>query len=321
MKTTLSAGVIGTGYLGRFHAQKYASLPGVRLAGVFDPDPARAAAVAGETGTRAFSDLPSLLAEADLVSVAAPTRLHHQVGRQALEAGVHLLVEKPMTATVEEADDLIRLARDRGLTLAVGHLERFNPVIIELIASLGGGAGAPRFIESDRLAGFKPRGTDVNVVLDLMIHDIDIILSLEPSPVTSVEALGVAVLTRGVDIANARLAFQSGCVADVTASRVSREPLRKMRIFCDDAYLSLDYQARRISLYRKAPGAETIPGLPGIALEEKEFPQGDPLQDEIAAFVKAVRGEAPPPVAGEDGRRALQMAIRITEELSRRRTP
>ncbi len=317
MKTTLSAGVIGTGYLGRFHAQKYASLPGLRLAGVYDSDPARAAAVAGETGSRAFPDLPSLLDAVDLVSVAAPTRVHHEVGRRVLEAGVHLLIEKPMTVTAEEADDLILLAREKGLILMVGHLERFNPAI----TALRGVMGSPRFIESDRLATYKMRGTDVNVVLDLMIHDIDIILSLDPSPVTSIEALGVAVLTGEVDIANARLVFAGGCVANVTASRVSREPLRKIRIFCDDAYISVDYQARRISLYRKAPGVEAVPGLPGIAVDEQAFPQGDALLDEIAAFAGAVRGEAPAPVTGEDGRRALETAIRITHELGKRGTP
>ncbi len=308
----IRAGVVGTGYLGRFHAQKYAALPGVRLVGVTDADSARAQGVAAETGCRAFPDLPSLLAEVDAVSVVVPTTAHHGAAAACLEAGVHVLVEKPMTRTLAEADDLIRRAASRDLCLQVGHLERFNPAVLALSDILD----RPRFIQSDRLATFRERGADVSVVLDLMIHDIDIILSLVPSPLKSVEAVGVPVITGETDIANARLAFGDGCVANVTASRVSREPTRKMRLFQADSYVSLDFNARRLTVLRKQEGATAIPGLPGIASSDRTFEQGDALAAEIAAFAAAVREKTRPLVAGEDGRRALEVAIQITALLN-----
>ncbi|BCR05206.1 UDP-N-acetylglucosamine 3-dehydrogenase [Desulfuromonas versatilis] len=307
----LRAGVIGVGYLGRFHAQKYALLEQVDLVGVVDHDPARAQTVADEVGTRAYSDLDQLIGEVDLVSIAVPTQYHFEVAKKCLEAGCHILLEKPVTRTVAEAEELIALARSRNLVFQVGHLERFNPAIL----ALKGVLNQPRFVESQRLAPFKPRGTDVNVVLDLMIHDIDIILSMVGSPVKTVNSIGVPVLSEEVDIANARLQFENGCVANVTASRVSREAVRKIRIFQADAYISIDYQARQIAIYRKQPGTQMIPGLPDVVMEMKSFEQGDALMAEISAFTEAVRGGTEPMVSGEDGKRALELAHLINQKL------
>ncbi|PLX82028.1 MAG: UDP-N-acetyl-D-glucosamine dehydrogenase, partial [Desulfuromonas sp.] len=227
------------------------------------------------------------------------------------QAGCHILVEKPVTTTVAEADELIRLAKEHKRVFQVGHLERFNPAVMALKGVLNN----PQFIESHRLSSFKPRGTDVNVVLDLMIHDIDILLSLVPHPIQTINSVGVPVLSEEVDIANARLQFANGCVANVTASRVSLEAMRKVRIFQQDAYISIDYQNRKISIYRKRPGESMIPGLPNIASEERSFAQGDALRDEIHAFVDSIRDGKPPVVSGEDGKRALEVAMQISGKL------
>jgi predicted dehydrogenase len=307
----LRAGVIGVGYLGRFHAQKYASLDDVQLVGVADTSAERAGAVAAEVGTTPFTDYRPLLEQVDLVSVVVPTQFHYQVAKDCLEAGRHILLEKPVTRTVAEAEELIALADSRKLTFQVGHLERFNPAVLALQGVLHN----PLFIESHRLSPFKPRGTDVNVVLDLMIHDIDILLSLVSSPIKTVNSVGVPVLSDEVDIANARLQFANGCVANVTASRVSREAMRKIRIFQEDAYISIDYQERKVQILRKTPGVSAIPGLPDISMEERAFPQSDALLEEIRAFTHAVRHGTAPPVTGEDGKRALELALEINKRL------
>ncbi len=307
----LRAAVVGVGYLGRFHAQKYHQHPEVELAGVVDVDAARAAQVAAECQTTAYPDLAALLDKVDLLSIVVPTQFHYAVARQCLEAGCHILLEKPITQTVEEAARLIELARSKQRVFQVGHLERFNPAVMALAGVLDN----PQFIESHRLSAFKPRGTDVNVVLDLMIHDIDILLSMVPHELTTINSVGVPVLSEEVDIANARLQFANGCVANVTASRVSREPMRKMRIFQQDAYVSIDFQERKIAIYRKTPGADSVPGLPNIAFKELAFDQGDPLRDEIHAFIDAVRFGREPLVSGEDGKRALEVAMRISRKL------
>ncbi len=309
--TKLRAGVIGVGYLGRFHAQKYAALENVELVGVADASLERAAEIAAEVGTRTFDNYRDLLPEVDLVSIVVPTKDHFVVGKTCLEAGCHILLEKPITQTVAEADELIALARRQGKVFQVGHLERFNPAVMALQGVLNN----PQFIESQRLAPFKPRGTDVNVVLDLMIHDIDIILSMMPHGIKLVNSIGVPVLSDEVDIANARLQFENGCVANVTASRVTKDPVRKIRIFQADAYISIDYQERKISIYRKKSGESLIPGLPNIAVEVKSFEQGDPLLDEIKAFVDAVKNGSEPVVSGEDGKRALEVAMQINQKL------
>jgi predicted dehydrogenase len=307
----LRAGVIGVGYLGRFHAQKYAILENVDLVGVADVSRERAEEVADEVGTAAFTDYRELLAQIDLVSIVVPTQYHFPVAKECLEAGCHILLEKPVTQTVAEADELIRMAAERGLVFQVGHLERFNPAIMALKGVLKN----PLFIESHRLAPFKTRGTDVNVVLDLMIHDIDIILNMVPSTIKVVNSVGVPVLSNEVDIANARLQFENGCVANVTASRASREAMRKIRIFQSDAYISIDYQERKISIFRKGGEGFPIPGLPNVTMEEKSFEQGDALLVEVQAFIDAVRTGSVPPVTGEDGKRALELALQINKKL------
>lgn len=307
----LRAAVIGVGYLGRFHAQKYRNNPDVDLIGIVDTNAGRADEVAAEVGARSFTDYRDILSLVDLVSIVVPTRYHFAVAKDCFSAGCHVLLEKPVTQTVAEAEDLIQLADSKGLVFQVGHLERFNPAVLALKGVLKN----PQFIESHRLAPFKPRGTDVNVVLDLMIHDIDILLSLVMHPIKTINSVGVPVLSDEVDIANARLQFENGCVANVTASRASREAMRKMRIFQQDAYISIDFQSRKIAIYRKKTGLNLIPGLPGVTIEERTFDQGDSLQDEINAFVASVRDGSPPVVSGADGKRALEVAMQITGKL------
>ncbi len=309
--SNLKAAVIGVGYLGRFHAQKFAAIEGVDLIGVVDTSLERAREVADEVGTEAFSDYRDVLTRADVVSIVVPTQFHYQVARECIEAGCHILLEKPVTRTVEEAQELIDMAKERNLVFQVGHLERFNPAVLALDGILCN----PQFIESHRLAPFKPRGTDVNVVLDLMIHDIDIILSLVGHPIKTVNSVGVPVLSEEVDIANARLQFENGCVANVTASRASREAMRKIRIFQSDSYISIDYQERKISIYQKKEGQSPIPGLPNVAIEERSFEQSDALMAEIRSFVNAVQSGSDPVVSGEDGKRALEIALKITTRL------
>ncbi len=313
----LKAAVIGVGYLGRFHAQKYAALEGVELIGVVDADVERAREVAAEVGVKAYDDHRQILDKIDLVSIAVPTQFHYRVAKDCLDAGCHILLEKPITQTVEEADELIAIAAAKNLVFQVGHLERFNPAVIALRGVLKN----PVFIESHRLAPFKPRGTDVNVVLDLMIHDIDILLSMVPSTIKTINSVGVPVLSPEVDIANARLQFENGCVANVTASRVSREAMRKIRIFQPDAYISIDYQARRIQILRKGSQGIPIPGLPEIGMEERSFGEVDALLEEIRSFVEAVRGGTSPVVSGEDGKRALELALQINRKLWHEVTP
>ncbi len=302
MSAPLRAGVIGVGYLGRFHAQKWVQIEGVVLSGVADCDPVRAQAVAAEVGCPPYTDYHQLLGRVDLVSVVVPTEKHYQVVRDCLQAGVHVLVEKPITQRLDEADALIELAYAQGLKLQVGHLERFNPAWLALQPHLS----APRFIEAHRLAPFKPRGTDVSVVLDLMIHDLDLVLSVVASPVAEVRASGTSVLTDGIDIGNARIEFANGCVANITASRVSVATLRKMRLFLKDRYLAVDLGERRVSIARRGEDAQAP-----ISLAQIEVPAGDALMREIESFARAVRQDAPVPVSGEDGRRALALALKI----------
>ena len=305
--------VIGVGYLGNFHAQKYAALPDVELVGVVDNDPIRAAEIAAALGTRAYSDHQELLGSVDAVSVVVPTNCHHAVARDFLAAGVHVLIEKPITVTIEEADDLIARAEEQKVVFQVGHLERFNPVLV----ALDGVLREPLFIESVRIAPFKPRGTDVNVVLDLMIHDIDIIQHIVKSPVKRIDAIGAPVFTGEEDIANARILFENGCIANVTASRISLKNERKMRIFQRDAYITLDFQNRKVLLAQKGSG-EIFPGVPNVKVDERELGEADALLREIESFIAAIRNGTPPQVSGRDGRMALETALKINESLNRR---
>jgi predicted dehydrogenase len=305
----LRAGVVGVGALGRHHARVWAGLAGARLVGVFDSDAARAAEVAAAHGCRPYADEASLLADAEAVSVAVPTVDHHAVARRALERGRDVLLEKPMASTLEEADDLTALAAARGAVLQVGHIERFNPATETLLAA---GKGA-RFVEVHRLGSFSPRSLDVDVVLDLMIHDLDIVLALDGSEPVQIEAVGVPVLTPRVDIANARLRFASGLIANLTASRVSVEKTRKFRVFAPRTYVSADFTAREAQVYR-LEADET--GRPRIASARQGAPEREPLRLQIEAFARAVRERTRPLVAGGDGRRALALALAILDRMA-----
>jgi predicted dehydrogenase len=295
----LRTAVIGVGYLGRFHAQKYQQLPGSRLIGVVDAHAETAQRVANEVQAEALTDHRQLLGRVDAVSIAVPTPLHFQVAHDFLEQGVHVLVEKPITTTVEEAQALIDLAARNRCVLQVGHLERFNPAVV----AAAGIMKTPRFVESHRLAPFKQRGTDVSV---------DLIQELVGSPITSIDASGSAIFSNDLDIANARIRFANGCVANTTASRVSLKQERKMRLFQDDAYLSIDLQQKILTVIRKK-GDAPVESPAQVAIEEQSFDQGDALLDEITAFLKAVRDGTPPVVTGEHGKRALETATRIAE--------
>jgi predicted dehydrogenase len=300
----LRAGVIGVGALGRHHARVWASLGGARLVGVFDAQPSRASEVAAQHGCPAYTDADALLADTDVVSVAVPTVDHHAVARRALEKGRGVLLEKPMTATLEQADELIALAAGRGAVLQVGHIERFNPATEALITA---GRGA-RFVEVHRLGSFSPRSLDVDVVMDLMIHDLDIVLALDGSEPVQIEAVGVPVLTPRVDIANARLRFASGLIANLTASRVSVEKTRKFRVFAPRTYVSADFSARESQIYRLEADEA---GRPRIASSRTGAPEQEPLRLQIEAFARSVRDGSRPLVPGEDGRRALALAHAI----------
>ncbi len=310
---SLRTAVVGVGYLGRFHAQKYAQLPGSRLVAVVDANPEAAAKVGAELGVEALEDYRALAGRVDAVSLAVPTPLHHRIGCELLEQGIHLLIEKPIATTVQEARELIELARRRGCVLQVGHLERFNPAVVAAIARLQ----RPRFVESHRLAPFKQRGTDVSVVLDLMIHDIDLIQELVGAPIESIDAIGASVFSGEIDIVNARIKFEGGCVANTTASRISLKQERKIRIFQDDAYLSIDMQQKILSVIRKKEAAATVESPAQVSIEEESFDQGDALREEIASFLDAIRTRSEPVVTGEDGLRALETAMRITELVQR----
>jgi predicted dehydrogenase len=302
--------VIGVGYLGRFHAQKYAILPNSELVGIADPSGAARDAVSAELGVASYADYRELLGRVDAVSIVTPTQFHFTVAKEFLEAGAHVLVEKPMTTTVEEGVGLIEAARNADRILQVGHLERFNAAVQAVQPILT----VPRFIESARLAPFKHRGTDVDVVLDLMIHDIDLILSIVRSPVVAVDAIGTRVFSQEIDIANARLRFANGCVANATASRVSRKTERRLRLVQDDAYVSMDLQQKVLTVIRKGVGVGAD-GMPQVAIEESSYEQGDALKAEIEAFLDAAATGCAPPVTGEDGLLALRTAISIAEQV------
>ena len=315
MAARTRVGVVGTGYLGRFHAEKYARMHDegiVELVGVADVEIARAQEVVGKLGKgKAFaSSLELGEASVDAVSVVVPTHVHHRVAKPLLEQGVDCLVEKPFAVTLAEADDLIATAARLGRVLQVGHLERFNPVMRGLKDKIRD----PMFVESHRLAMFGERGTEVDVILDLMIHDLDIILMAVNSEVVDVSAVGVPVLTDKVDIANARLEFANGCVANVTASRVSAKSMRKLRVFQPDTYVSIDFESRECAVARKLPG-EGRDGMPKIDHQLRRFAQGDSLEAELRAFVDAVRGRARPGATGREGRRALDLALAVSHRI------
>ncbi|RMH06590.1 MAG: gfo/Idh/MocA family oxidoreductase [Nitrospirae bacterium] len=314
----LKVGVIGVGHLGTNHARVYHELPGVRLVGVMDVDEQRAAAVAQRYGVSAWADLSACLSMVDAVSVAVPTTVHYPVVRECLMAGVHVLVEKPIASTVEEAQAMVDLARRRNRVLQVGHIERFNPVLDEIRPFIH----HPAFIECHRLSPFQPRGTDVDVVLDLMIHDLDIVRSFDLGAVKHVQASGITVLSSTIDFANARLEFESGCVANMTASRISTGRLRKLRLFQPELYLSIDYHARSGRMSRRVVSSEGA--LSSVETIPIQADTEEPLKRELRAFVRSVEDGAPVVVPGEEGVAALQLAqdilalIRTSKVFSKR---
>lgn len=299
----LRAGVAGSGSMGRNHARCYSLIQEVELAAVYDADLKRAQAVAEEFGAKAVDSLEALAEACDLASVAVPTIAHLEVGGELMRRGLHVLMEKPIAPSVEEAKQLVELAEERDRILQIGHIERFNPVMRELEAKLN----QPKFIESHRLSPFPNRSIDIGVVLDLMIHDLEIILHLVKSPVASIDAVGVPVLMESEDIANARLRFENGCVANVTASRISPERLRKIRVFQDDGYLSLDYQEQSGEMFWKEGGA--------IQKATVEVEKDEPLKLELAAFVESVQDGKTPAVTGKQGADALAIALEITRQI------
>jgi predicted dehydrogenase len=304
----LRIAVVGVGHLGRHHARILSTLEGAQLVAVVDTAPERAAEVAGATGARALTDFRELLGEVDAVTIAVPTGLHRDVALPFLDRGIAVLVEKPMARSLEEADELVAAARASGATLGVGHTERYNPAVAAVLPLVT----SPRFIEVHRLGVFPDRSLDIDVVFDLMIHDLDIILALVGSDVESIEAVGVPVLTSRFDIANARLRFASGCIANVTASRISRERVRKIRFFQPDAYISIDYAAQEVEGWRLVPRDGERPSIQGGPLPVE---RDEPLRRELADFVSAARAGTAPLVDGHAGRRALRLATQIAEKM------
>ena len=316
-------GIIGTGHLGRYHALNYAQIPEAALVGVTDLEPGKAQAVASESGSTAYNDLESLLKNVEAVSVAVPTNEHFHVCQTVLKKGIHCLVEKPIAQNIDEANQLIAMANKKRVIFQVGHVERFNPAI----SALQGVKIEPRFIESHRLALFNPRGTEVAVVLDLMIHDIDIILSLVKSSVQHVDASGVSVVSDSIDIANARIRFENGCVANLTASRISQKKMRKMRLFQKDTYITIDFLQKKSEIFQlveKGNGEGIVIGDIGIGQKKREIiyrspktSQKEGLRKELETFIQTVRGEHPPAVSGEEGRASLSLAMIILQQTER----
>jgi predicted dehydrogenase len=316
-------GVVGAGALGYHHTRILRDVPGAELVGFHDANAERAAKVSSELGVTSFATLDELLDRVQAVSVVVPTPFHYKIAAPALERGLHVLVEKPIATTLDEADGLISIARRTGAMIQTGHVERFNRAVRAALPYVD----SPRFIESDRLAPFNPRGSDVAVVLDLMIHDIDLVRTFVGGGIASVSAVGVPVLTPFVDIANARITFEAGAVANITASRVSRERMRKLRIFQQSGYISLDlaagtgefYRLRKdvdlAALVRDAQGAQALESF--VERIAVEAPEGEPLRLELEAFIRAITGEAPITVTGDDGREALAVALNIVGDIER----
>ena len=314
MANVIKAGVAGVGYLGRFHAQKYAALPDSELVGVFDASPERCKEVADELGVTAFESLADMIEQVEVVSVAATTSAHFEVGKQCLEAGRHVLIEKPISPTVGEAEELVRLADKHEVILQVGYLERFNPAFLKCVDKID----KPQFIEAIRIASFLERGADVDVVLDLMSHDLDLVLSIAKAPVKELHAVGMSLMTDSTDLANVRIIFEDGCVANMTASRISNKIERKLRVFQQDSYFSLDFaepSARIIERVGEGQSADSFSG------ERIQLEKADALLAEIGAFLQAVRGECPPAVSGWDGLRAMRVAESVMADIAKNKLP
>ena len=302
-KTKLRVGVVGVGHIGKNHARLYSELPDAEFTAVLDTDPAKAAEFGQQYRVLAARSLEQFAENVDAVSVATPTNTHHAIARELLALGKHLLIEKPIAENTADASELAQLAREKRLVLQVGHVERFNPVLSALEERLT----RPRFIEAHRLSPYPNRSTEIGVVLDLMIHDLEIILHLVRSPVETIDAVGVPVLSRGEDIANARLRFENGCVANITSSRISPEQMRKIRVFQEDAYLSLDYQNQTGEIYRRLDGA--------ITREEVPIERDEPLKRQLASFIECAATGREPKVSGFEATAALELAVEITKRI------
>lgn len=298
-------GVVGAGAFGKHHARVYAAMPEAVLTGIVDIQPDRAEDVASPLGVQAYRSYSDLFGKVDAVSIAVPTILHAEIGEQFLKRGIHVLVEKPISHTLEDADRLIRSAEVNQCILQVGHLERFNPAVRALRTIVT----KPRFFESHRMGSFSPRSLDIDVVLDLMIHDLDIICSLAESEVSGIHAVGIAILSDRIDIANARIHFEDGCVANVTASRVSMDKIRKLRLFQRNQYISLDYSRQDVKVIRLQKNPQG--GIPEIVNDRLTPEKKEPLYAELESFLKAVRGAQPVQCTGNEGRRALELALQI----------
>ena len=308
MAELIPVGVIGVGSIGQHHARLYAANPQCDLIGVYDLDSGLALRVAERVGSRAFGDVVSLMGSVDVVSIAVPTLVHYQVASEALKAGCDVLLEKPICASLSEADQLIAIAAEVGKILQIGHVERYNPAVEAMLPYIS----KPGFIEVDRLGSFVPRSLEVDVIVDLMIHDLDIIHAVVASDVVEIRAVGVAVLSGEIDIANARLEFADGCIANLTASRVSLNRTRKVRIFQPRSYFSIDYSEQVVAHFELTSDTG---GRPGIAARPIEVRRGEPLQHELEDFLRCVRERSVPRVDGAAGRRALETAFRIRETL------
>lgn len=310
----LRAGVAGVGHLGYHHARIYEALDGVELVAVADPDPEKRGKAAADFEASGYETLDDLIAAGvDVLSIASPTVSHHDLALQALDAGIHVLVEKPLAASLDEARAMVAKADDAGCVLQVGHIERFNGAVTALMSALKN----PKFIECHRLSPYPNRGDDVSVILDLMIHDLDIVRALDGTDVVSVDAAGVSVFSDHYDIANARIRFASGCVANVTCSRVSVERMRKIRVFSEDAYASTDYSEQEVMVYRKKPG-KLEPGVSPmemISIDPLPVVRDEPLKRELEAFVECARAGARPVVSGEDGLAAMELAARVERSI------
>jgi predicted dehydrogenase len=307
----IRVGVIGVGYLGKFHAEKYSRMKNVELVGVVDIDRSRVEDIAASFETCALTDYRDLFGSVDAVSVVVPTEAHFSVGAEFLNHDVDVLIEKPMTTSLKQADELIKIAESKRRILQIGHLERFNPAVMALKDIVHN----PMFIEAHRLSVFKDRSTDVSVVLDLMIHDIDIIMNVVKSEIRSIHAAGVPVICEHADIANVRLEFESGCVANVTASRISTKNQRKIRLFQKDAYVSVDFAGREITIIGRDQ-AQTGGVIPGMDIRQLSFSEADALEDELASFIEAVCGRKIPVVSGQAGRKALEVALSIMDQIN-----
>ena len=300
----LRVGVVGVGHIGKNHARLYAELPDTQLAAIYDTDQAKAGRLAEEFGTVASSSLEEFSQEVEAVSIATPTNTHFDIARALLTLGKHLLIEKPIAENTADASELAEVAADRRLVLQVGHVERFNPILSALEKRLTN----PRFIEAHRLSPYPNRSTDIGVVLDLMIHDLEIILHLVHSAVQTIDAIGVPVLSQSEDIANARLRFENGCVANVTSSRISPEQMRKIRVFQEDAYLSLDYQNQSGEIYRRSADK--------LTREEVEIEREEPLKRQLVSFIECARTGRAPKVSGFQATAALELAVEITKRIA-----